>query len=274
MRGKKALGLALTLTACLVGEAAEAATPEEQIDFILNMPITHGDSLEMRLREAGDFAVTDLDGNGRLELLFLLESRNGVPAEATETDDKNVRSAWECIASIPVSRKLYGYEVNENCNRLNPLSVVFTDDEIDPNLKYLNGAYRDTKRNITYYDVSTLTRVGDAGYRVSIQSVSLQNGGLQIQTLASEYGNYGIYHEQGTPEAVFDHAEDRYGNLLNRESLLSVAADYAAGCEERFKARIRWHPVQALRESKKQPGGMKPLMLDSWQGFVLEPSKP
>ena len=33
---------------------------------------------------------------------------------------------------------------------------------------------------------------GNAGYRVAAQSVSLQNGGLQIQTIATEFGNYGI----------------------------------------------------------------------------------
>ena len=263
---------ALAASALFFG-AAEAATPEEQIDAILAMPVTHGDDLEMRLRESGDFAVTDLDGNGQIELLFLQETRNGVP-EGVEPENENVRSAWDCIASIPVSRKLYAYEVSPNGKRLDPVAILFTDDEIEPNLKHLDGAYRDTKRNITYYDVSTLTRVGAGSYRVSIQSISLQNGGLQIQTLASEFGNYGIYQEQGTPEAVFDYAVDRYGNSLNRAAISSVASDYAAGCEERFRVSMRWHPVQALRESKIQPDGMKTLLLDSWQGFSLEPKKP
>ncbi|MBR5163897.1 MAG: hypothetical protein IKW79_07720, partial [Schwartzia sp.] len=238
-----------------------------------NLPVAHGDELEMRLRENGDFAVTDLDGNGRIELLFLQEMRNGLP-EGVEPENENVRSAWDCIAGIPVSRKLYGYEISANGKTIDPIAVVFTDDEIDPDFRYPKGAYRDTKRGITYYDVATLTRVGDGGYRVSIQSVSLQNGGLQIQTLASEYGNYAIYHEQGTPEAIFDYAEDRYGNKIEPRAFETVASDYAAGCEERFRVSIRWHPIQALREAKIQPNGMKPLMLDSWQGFSLEPKKP
>ncbi len=274
MNCTKRFGMALALAASVFGGAVEAATllPEEQIDLILNMPVTYGDDLEMRMREDGDFAVTDLDGNGRIELLFLQETKHGVPEEA-EQGNENVRSAWQHIASIPVSRKLYAYEISENGKRLDPVGIVFTDDEIDPNLKYLNLACRDTKRNITYYSVSTLTRVGDAGYRVSIQNVSLQNGALQIQTIASEFGNYGIYAEQGTPEAVFDHAVDRYGNALTQGALSSVAMDYAAGCEERFDARILWHPVQALRESKIQPNGMKSLMLNSWEGFSLTPQK-
>ncbi|MBP5200501.1 MAG: hypothetical protein J6Z82_07615 [Schwartzia sp.] len=273
MNRKKALGIALTAAAFLFGGGAEAATPEEQIDFILNIPVTHGNDFEMRLRENGDFAVTDLDRNGRIEILFLQEMRNGVPEDA-EPRNENERSAWECIAAIPVSRKLYAYEISANGKRLDPVAVVFTDEEIDPNLKFLNGAYRDTNRNITYYDVSTLTRVGNAGYRVAAQSVSLQNGGLQIQTIATEFGNYGIYSEQGTPEAVFDHAVDRYGNSLSQGAFASAASDYAAGCEERFRARIGWRPVQALRESKILPNGMKPLLLNSWQNFVLEPITP
>ena len=268
----RGLACALAASALFFGGAAEAATPEEQIDFILNMPVTYGDDLEMRMRENGDFAVTDLDGNGRLELLFLQEMRDGVPEDVGQ-GSQNMRSAWRHIASVPVSRKLYAYEASENGKRLNPVAIVFTDDEIEPNLKYPNGAYRDAKRNITYYDVSTLTRVGDGGYRVSIQTVSLQNGVLQVQTLASEFGNYGIYEEQGTPEAVFDHAVDRYGNPLGRASMGAVASDYAAGCEERFSVRIGWRPVQALREAKIQPNGMKPLMLDSWRGFALETRK-
>ena len=269
MKCGKVLAGALVAAVCFFG-GAEAAMPEEQIDVILNQPITHGDDLEMRMRENGEFAVTDLDGNGRLELLFLQEIKQGMP-EGLEPENANVRSAWEHIAAIPVSRKLYAYEVSANGKRLDPVAVVFTDDEIDPDLKYPRGAYRDAQRNITYYDVATLTRVGDAGYRVSIQAVSLQPGGLQIQTIASEFGNYGIYQEQGTPEAVFDHAVDRYGKELDRSAISSVASDYAAGCEERFNARIGWRPVQALREAKMQPGGMKGLMLDSWQGFSLEP---
>ena len=272
MKCGKVLAGALVAAVCFFG-GAEAAMPEEQIDVILNQPITHGDDLEMRMRENGECAVTDLDGNGRLELLFLQEIKQGMP-EGLEPENANVRSAWENIAAIPVSRKLYAYEVSANGKRLDPVAVVFTDDEIDPDLKYPRGAYRDTQRNITYYDVATLTRVGDAGYRVSIQAVSLQPGGLQIQTIASEFGNYGIYQEQGTPEAVFDYAVDRYGKELTRSAIPSVASDYAAGCEERFNARIGWRSIQALREAKMQPGGMKALMLDSWKGFSLEPKKP
>lgn len=265
----KKIGMALALAAAVFVGAAEAATPEEQIDVILDQPVTHGDELEMRMREPGNFAVTDLDRNGRLELLFLQETRNGVPEEA-EQGNENVRSAWRHIASVPVSRKLYAYEISANGKRLDPIAIIYTDDEIDPNLGYLNGAYRDTQRDITYYNISTLLRVGDAGYRVATQCVSLQNGAIQIQTLASEYGNYGIYSEQGSPEAVFDHAVDRYGNALSPSALRSVASDYAAGCEERFRASIRWHPVEELREAKMQPGGMRSLLLDSWQGFSLE----
>ena len=272
MKCRKVLAGALAVAACFFGGVADAALPEEQIDFILNLPVAHGDDLEMRMRENGNFAVTDLDGNGRLELLFLQEMRNGVP-EGLEPENENVRSAWECIAAIPVSRKLYAYEVSTNGKRLDPVAIVFTDDEIDPDLRYPRGAYRDTKRGITYYDVATLTRVHEGGYRVSIQSVSLQNGGLQIQTLASEYGNYGIYREQGTPEAVFDYAVDRYGNKLERLAVESIASDYAAGCEERFNARIGWRSTQTLREAKLQPDGMKTLMLESWHDFSLEPKE-
>lgn len=271
MKCGKVLAGALAAAVCFFG-GAEAAMPEEQIDVILNQPITHGDDLEMRMREDGEFAVTDLDGNGRLELLFLQEIKQGMP-EGLEPENANVRSAWENIAAIPTSRKLYAYEVSENGKRLDPVAVVFTDDEIDPDLKFPKGAYRDTQRNITYYDVATLTRVGDAGYRVSVQAVSLQPGGLQIQTIASEFGNYGIYQEQGTPEAVFDYAVDRYGNSLSRESMMSVASDYAAGCEERFNVHIGWRSVQTLREAKMRLGGMKKLMLESWQGFSLQPKK-
>ncbi len=273
MSGKKVLAAALAFAGCVFGGAAEAATPEEQIDVMLHLPVTHGDDLEMRLRENGTFAVTDLDGNGRLELLFLQERTNGVP-EGVESENENVRSAWRHIASVPVSRKLYGYEISANGNKLEPLAVIFTDDEIEPNFCYVTGAYRDATRNITYYDVSTLSRVGDAGYRLDLQVVSLQNGALQIQTLASEFGNYGIYQEQGTPEAVFDHAVDRYGAPLSRASMGNVASDYAAGCEERFNVRIGWRFVQNLREMKMLPDGMKTLMLDSWNNFALESQKP
>jgi len=53
MNCKKALGIALAAAACFFSGGAEAASPEEQIDVILNLPTTHGDDLEMRLREDG-----------------------------------------------------------------------------------------------------------------------------------------------------------------------------------------------------------------------------
>lgn len=276
MKPTKVLAAALAFAAAYFGGAAEAATPEEQIDAILAMPVTHGDDLEMRMRENGEFAVTDLDGNGRLELLFLQEMRNGVP-ETAEPRNENERSAWEHIASVPVTRKLYAYEVSVNGKRLNPIAVVFTDDEIEPDLRYPECAVRDTQRGVTYYHAATLTRVGGAGYRVSLQSVSLQNGVLQIQTIASEFGNYGIYSEQGTPEAVFDHAVTRLGIELSQstysEFSSKFAAGYGAGADERLNVAVRWHSVQALRESKIQPNGMKSLLLDSWKGFSLTHKK-
>lgn len=272
MKRTRVLAAALAFAAACFGGAAEAATPEEQIDAILAMPVTHGDDLEMRMRENGDFAVTDLDGNGRLELLFLQEMRDGVP-ETAEPRNENEQTAWEHIASVPVMRKLYAYEISTNGKRLDPIAVVFTDDEIEPNLRYPESARRDTQRGVTYYHVATLTRVGDAGYRVSLQSVSLQKGVLQIQTIASEFGNYGIYSEQATPEAVFDHAETRQGMELDRSAFSEFSAKFAAGYGpdngERFNVAVRWHPVQALREAKIRPNGMRQLFLDSWTGFSL-----
>ena len=268
-KAKKILSALLASMAVSATAFAAPLTPEAQIDFVLDLPVTHGDELEMRLREDGDFAVTDLDGNGRIELLFLRETRNGVPQGA----EKENETAWRHIASVPVERTLCAYEVGEDGTQLVPVAIVFTDDEIAPNLEYINGAYRDTGRGITYYDVSTLLRVGDAGWRIASQSVSLQNGTLQVQTLASEYGNYGIYEEQATPEAVFDHATDRDGHEMSQSAFSSVASDYAAGCEERFQVSVRWHPTGALREAKMRPDGMKGLMLDSWQGFSLKKIK-
>lgn len=272
MKRTRVLAAALAFAAACFGGAAEAATPEEQIDAILAMPVTHGDDLEMRMRENGEFAVTDLDGNGRLELLFLQEMRDGVP-ETAEPRNENEQTAWEHIASVPVTRKLYAYEISTNGKRLDPIAVVFTDDEIEPNLRYPESARRDTQRGVTYYHAATLTRVGGAGYRVSLQSVSLQKGVLQIQTIASEFGNYGIYSEQATPEAVFDHAETRQGMELDRSAFSEFSAKFAAGYGpdngERFNVAVRWHPVQALREAKIRPNGMKQLFLDSWTGFSL-----
>ncbi len=268
MKMKKSLCLALAFAAACFGSMAEAAaTPEAQIDTILDLPLTNGDDLEMRLREPGDFAITDLDGNGRLELLFLQVTRDGVP-EAAESAGIKERSAWEAIASVPVDRTLYGYEVSEDGQQLVPIAILYTDDEITPNLQYLDGTYRDAARGITYYAVSTLLRIGDAGFRVALQSVSLQNGSLQVQTFASKYGNYAIYQEQGTPEAVFDHAVDRNGRALTQSDVDAVLkAQYSASGSGKLPALIGWRSLQMLREAKMRPDGMKNLMLASWRGF-------
>ena len=61
-KAKKILSALLASMAVSATAFAAPLTPEAQIDFVLDLPVTHGDELEMRLREDGDFAVTDLDG--------------------------------------------------------------------------------------------------------------------------------------------------------------------------------------------------------------------
>ncbi len=91
-----------------------------------------------------------------------------------------------------------------------------------------------------------------------------------MQTLATEYGNYGIYPEQGTPEAVFDHAVDRQGNPLSRLSLPSaIEAHYKGHCDTNFPVAIGWRPLAPLREERQQPGGPRNMLLESWRGFSL-----
>ncbi len=269
--------LVLTAAACMAGATAEAMAPEAQIEAVLNLPAPYGDELQKRLSEDGIFAVTDLDGNGQLELFFQQDIIGGFPKEGEGAEGEKEQSAWKCIQSIPVSRKIWGYEISAGGNRLYPIAVAYTDEEIEPNLQGMShqgqNVFWDSRQGAIVYCTSTLLRVGDRGYRLAAQAVSLNNGTLNVQTLASEYGNYAVYAEQGTPEAVASYISDRYGNRCENGSLADAAGTYSAGPGERFRASIRWNPVQILREADSEPGGRKDLLLESWNGFHREPVK-
>lgn len=270
MRFRKAACL-LAAAACIFGGAAtEAAkTPAEQLTLVANQPQTWGsEGFQEDFLSGGYFAVTDLDRNGRLEVFFVSgiredeeEIQKGRQGVIPKRDEPHA-----LIASIPFVHRFRAYEVSADGTRLAPLAVEYTDLEVPPDLTRTYATAYNASEGIRFYNLATLTRSGETGYRVFKQVASLRDGKLTVQTIASEYGSYSIYPGQATPEAVPQGYADRYGEALDAARYAGYDQDYMAGCEP-GEIRIGWLPILELSEAGDTLQGVESAFAKSWGLF-------
>ena len=188
----------LTLAAALLismqaGRIGEAAAPEEQLSLIAEQHAVwgSGELFTESVRDGDLVAVTDLDGNGRLELFFLKFVRNPVPhANDKGTNEEKGRAL---VATVPVTMRPRGYEVSADGKQMEELSFRYSNAIIPPNLTELGEAFYNATDKTRIYKLTTLNRVGELGFRLYRQSMSLQKGTVTVQTLGTEVGGYGLF---------------------------------------------------------------------------------
>ena len=114
--------------------------------------------------------------------------------------------------------------------------------------------------------------MGDLGFCLYRQVLSLKNGTVEVQTIGTEYGGYGLFNEAPTAEAIFDHAEDRYGKQMNESAMNDYVKMYAAGAiPADFK--MKWIYPHDWQKAQKTPGGIRDAFAESWKGFKFEVKK-
>lgn len=267
--------LALASVALFVFGAAgktEAANPEKQIDLLAKQAAVWGADQFYRdwQKDHGACAVTDLDGNGRLELFFVRGVTNPVPgANDKGTNEEKGRAL---VATVPITMRIRGFEVSGDGKRLEELKFNYPDKIVPPNLHSMREAFYNDGDKIRFYNVATLNRVGDLGFCLYRQVLSLKNGTVEVQTIGTEYGNYGLFNEAPTAEAIFDHAEDRYGKQMSEAAMSDYVKMYAAGAIP-ADFQMKWIYPHDWQKAQKTSDGVRDAFAESWKGFKFELKK-
>ena len=275
MKLKKSKLVALASVALFVFGVAgktEAASPEKQIELLAKQTAVWGADQFYRdwQKDQGYCTVTDLDGNGRLELFFVRGVRNPVPgANENGTNEEKGRAL---VATVPITMRVRGFEVSADGKKLEELKFNYPDKIVPPNLNSMREAFYNDGDKIRFYNTATLNRVGDLGYCLYRQVLSLKNGTVEVQTIGTEYGNYGLFNDAPTAEAIFDHAEDRYGKQMNEAAMNDYVKMYAAGAiPADFK--MKWIYPHDWQKAQKTAGGIRDIFAESWKEFKFEVKK-
>ena len=275
MKLKKSKLLALASVALFVFSAAgteAAAKPDKQIELLAKQTAVWGADQFYRdwQKDGGSCAVTDLDGNGRLELFFVRGVRNPVPG--ANENGSNEEKGRALVATVPITMRVRGFEVSADGKKLEELKFNYPDKIVPPNLNSMREAFYNDGDKIRFYNAATLNRVGDLGFCLYRQVLSLKNGTVEVQTIGTEYGGYGLFAEAPTAEAIFDHAEDRYGKQMNEAAMNDYVKMYAAGAiPADFK--MKWIYPHDWEKAQKTPGGIRDAFAESWKGFKFEVKK-
>ena len=253
-------------------DKTEAASPDKQIELLAKQTAMWGADQFYRdwQKDKGFCAVTDLDGNGRLELFFVRGVRNPVPgANEKGTNEEKGRAL---VATVPITMRVRGFEVSADGKKLEELKFNYPDKIVPPNLHSMREGFYNADDKIRFYNVATLNRVGDLGFCLYRQVLSLKNGTVEVQTIGTEYGNYGLFMEAATAEAIFDHAEDRYGRQMNEAAMNDYVKMYSAGSLP-VDFKVQWVYPYDWEKAQKTPGGSRDAFAESWKGFKFEVKK-
>ncbi len=272
MKCNKVKALALSAAIVISLQAAsvgEAAAPEEQLSLIAEQHAVwgSGEMFAESVRDGDLVTVTDLDGNGRLELFFIKFVRNPVPhANDKGTNEEKGRAL---VATVPVTIRPRGYEVSADGKQMEELSFRYPDAIIPPNLTELGEAFYKATDKTRIYKLATLNRVGELGFRLYRQSMSLQNGTVTVQTLGTEVGGYGLFSDMPTAEAIIDHCEDRFGKPVAEGAFDDYIASKFAGMKPAI-VKTNWISAKQLADAAPSQDKLRAALEESWKVFRFE----
>ena len=263
----KPLALAAAVVSISAAGGAEAAvSPEKQISFLAEQAAVWGADAFYRdwQQDNGWCAVTDLDGNKRLELFFVRAVRNPVP----HMNDKgsNEEKGRALVATVPITMRVRGFEVSADGKKLEELKFNYPDKIIPPNLTELREGFYNAGDKTRFYHTYTLNRVRDLGFCLYRQVISLKNGTVEVQTIGTEYGNYGLFNDVPTAEAIFDYAEDRHGKKMQEKELSDYVKAYSAGASP-ADFNMRWIYSEKWKKAQNTPGGVRNAFAENWKEF-------
>ncbi len=201
-------GLAMLLLAsgslAAASEEPAAGTKGEQTQLIVSNL-----SVWKPVRK-GDYTLTDLDGNGRYEIITAKVSKK----QATE---------------------IHAWEVDPSGSYLLPVAEPWGDDDSQPDIRSADGAevYYDAENDVRYYIFEDV-REEDAGTETDLAALSLKNGAFTFEVLATKT-------ETGY--------SDGSGEPIDAAAYENAAAERFAGLEK-LSASFAWidtteHPLDS-----------------------------
>jgi len=266
---KKGLLAAAAFLLLSTGTACATADPEVQLDTIANAEPLWKDEFVARWdagqmpqphllnydRSQTRFAVTDLDGNGRLELLFRHAAVLRVHEGITPYPFRN----------IPTALAMTVYEIGTD-GRLTRLPMM--ENGGAPNLTGL-ALHGIDSNNTRWYNVDTSILIEDEhhlyNYTVFYQRVALVNGVVRYDLLAEEKGYYNVY-DIDRVEAVPSYANIYDGDpahLNMRHDDFVKSAFYQDFSRIYIPANvIYWMGGDELKRNPREA------LAASWAGFV------
>ena len=203
------------------------------------------------------FAVTDLDGNGRMELLFrhaaMLPVAEGITPEP--------------LRNIPTAIAMAVYEIGTD-GRL--VRLPETENGYGaPDLTGLYALHQVNADNARPYNIHTRTiredEHGHYSYTVAYQQIAIVNGIVTCRLLAEENGYYNVYDIDRIEEvplyaSIYDgdpaHIEMRYEDFLQTDFYQDFDRIYTP------RSAVLWLDGDELNRDPREA------LRASWQGFA------
>ena len=202
--------------------------------------------------------------------MFLHRVCNPVPhANANGSNEEKGRAL---VATVPITMRVRGFETGKDGKTLEELRFNYPDKIAPPDLFSMREGFYNDGDKIRFYNIATLNRVGDLGFCLYRQVLSLKNGTVEVQTIGTDHGNYGLFNDVATAEAIFDYSEDRYGKRMTEPEMNDYVKAYAAGAVP-ADFRINWIFPGDWEKAMKNPGGVRDVFAESWKGFKFEVKK-
>ncbi len=186
--------------------------------------------------ESYGYAVTDMDGNGRLEIL---SSSCGGTGIYTDTD------IWEVNESLD-GITLCEQEKQEGCSQAD---IMVTSAPV----------YYDAGSDVYYFVFHDLTKNGAAEYYENDRALSLHNRRVQETFL----GHKTTLYTDGTPAVTYTDAD---GNPLGEEEYNGIADRTFTGMEKR-QANLEWITNGSVQLESMDASEMYPLLEASYRAF-------
>ena len=260
---KKAAVLLTAALALGIGTVEASESPELE-PIAAHAEIWRDEYFNEALIQGGCFAVTDLDGNGRPELIFVRAPYDDAAAARAKENPK-----LDFLADMPENWDVRMYEAAADGKGLEWIHFDYSDAVTPPDLRNFRKAIVEEASGSRFYYVTTLNRVGETGYRVSYQVISLLGGQLTVATIATEEGGYAFYQEQNTAEAVPDRAWGRYGRPINPYDCDTEVRDYMAGGAP-LETKVEWVPINNIPAVSKDMNDIVSALNISWQHFSVK----
>ena len=242
-----------------VEEAPPAESPQEEsvtppsegasADFSSQLALIAAQADQWQLKDcpAWQFAVTDLDQNGRLEVVTTVTQGTGsFTTTAVWEVSEDLDDLLLCTAEAPDAPAIVPRGDGTETGYL-PLPV-----------------YQDETENTFHYITESTAKDSPASYRDSTSALTLRDGSVSAQLICARNTLYLPGEDPSAePEEQISY-EDGEGAAITEEAYASAVEELFAACTP-MEARIGWAlvlPDQAME-------GLDAQLSASWDGFSL-----